>query len=277
MGQDGRAPGAAGLKLAAGVPLLRAEEQVLAAMLDGWADQQRARNLAAATISARLAVVRAFTAHADAYPWAWQARMLDEWLGELRAVRGLRRSTIRGYAEQVAAFCRYLTDPAYEWAAQCQARFGTHPVQVAHEWNTATHVQAAEGDPAKRAFTPAELQAFFDYADDQAVRVRAGDRKGWLPAFRDATLFKVTYGYGLRRTEARMLDVADFGGNPHAPEFAGFGLCRVRYGKAKKGSPPRRRSVLTVWDWVPEVAGPVARSGPATDGHRGRLTGAVAI
>jgi site-specific recombinase XerD len=27
----------------------------------------------------------------------------------------------------------------------------------------------------------------------------------------------------------------------------------VRYGKAKKGSPPKRRSVLTVWTWVAEV------------------------
>jgi site-specific recombinase XerC len=27
----------------------------------------------------------------------------------------------------------------------------------------------------------------------------------------------------------------------------------VRYGKAKKGSPPKRRSVLTVFDWTPEV------------------------
>ncbi len=198
-------------------------------------------------------MIRAFAVHADAFPWVWRPQMLDEWLGDLRAVRGLRRSTIRGYAETAAAFCRYLTDPAYGWAEQCQARFGTHPVQVAHEWNTAVHAQAAEGDPRKRAFTVTELQAFFDYADDQAVRVRGGDRKGWLPAFRDAALFKVAYGFGLRRTEAQMLDLADFGTNPHAAAFGGYGLCRVRYGKASKGSPPKPRSVLTVWDWVPEI------------------------
>jgi hypothetical protein len=46
MGRDGRAPGSAGLQLAAGAPLLRPGEQVLAAMLDGWRDQQLARNLA---------------------------------------------------------------------------------------------------------------------------------------------------------------------------------------------------------------------------------------
>ena len=46
MGQDGQAPGSARLQLAGGAPLLRPEEQVLAAMLDGWRVQQLARNLA---------------------------------------------------------------------------------------------------------------------------------------------------------------------------------------------------------------------------------------
>jgi integrase/recombinase XerC len=50
-----------------------------------------------------------------------------------------------------------------------------------------------------------------------------------------------------------MLDLADFGPNPHAGEFGDYGLCRVRFGKAGKGSPPKRRSVLTVWPWLPGV------------------------
>jgi site-specific recombinase XerD len=72
-------------------------------------------------------------------------------------------------------------------------------------------------------------------------------------AFRDAALFKVAYSYGLRRREVQMLDTADFGPNPHARQFAEYGVCYVRFGKAKKGSPPRRRSVLTVFDWTPDV------------------------
>ena len=252
VGRDG-APGSAGLHLAAGVPLLHPGEQVLAAMLEGWRAQQLARNLAFATIGRRQAMVRAFAGHADAMPWRWEPRMLDEWLGELRGVRGLARSTVRAYAASVAAFCQYATDPAYGWAEQCQARFGTHPVQVAHEWNTAVHVQEGEADPRKRAFTLDELQALFDHADAQVGRVRGGGRKGWLPAFRDAVALKVAYGLGLRRTEAQMLDVADFSANPHAAEFGEFGVCQVRFGKALKGSPPKRRSVLTVWAWVPEA------------------------
>jgi integrase len=153
-------------------------------------------------------------------------------------VRRVRRSTLRGYQEAVRLFCAYLTDPAYGWVGECEKRFGTHPVQVVHEWNAAVHVAAAEGDPAKRAFKLDEMQALLDYADEQVTRIRAAGRKGWLPALRDATLFKVAYGYGLRRNETRMLDVADFGRNPHASEFGEYGVLYVRHGKAMKGSPP---------------------------------------
>ncbi|WP_435109282.1 hypothetical protein [Nocardiopsis synnemataformans] len=125
-------------------------------------------------------------------------------------------------------------------------RFGTHPIQIAHEWNTAVHLQENESDPAKRAFTHAELVTFFDHADDQVDRIPGHGRKGWLPAFRDATLFKTAYAFGLRCNETRMLDLVDFSRNPHAPAFGDFGVCQVRHGKAKKGSPPKRRSVLTV-------------------------------
>ncbi|WP_207926952.1 hypothetical protein [Actinocrispum wychmicini] len=50
-----------------------------------------------------------------------------------------------------------------------------------------------------------------------------------------------------------MLDVTSIGRNPHGPEFGDYGLVHVRYGKAKKGSPPKRRSVATVWTWAAEI------------------------
>ncbi|WP_370652986.1 tyrosine-type recombinase/integrase [Frankia sp. CIT1] len=226
---------------------------MFAAMLEGWTSQQLARNLAVGTVEGRVRVVRAFAEHAQAFPWGWTSQMVDEWGTDLRAVRNLRRSTLRNYQEAVRLFCSYVTDPAYSWSDRCQQQFGTHPVQVCHEWNTAVHAQQAESDPGKRAFTLDELQAFFDHADEQVSRIRAAGRKGWLPAFRDAVLFKVAYAYGLRRREVRMLDVADFGRNPHGAEFGAYGVCYVRFGKASKGSPPKRRSVLTVWDWTPGI------------------------
>jgi hypothetical protein len=84
-------------------------------------------------------------------------------------------------------------------------------------------------------------------------------RKGWLAGFRDATLFKVIYGWGLRRREAAMLDVADFAPNPAAPELGGLGVCHVRFGKSMRGSPPRRRAVATVMPWAAEALAPVPR------------------
>ena len=67
------APGAASLQLVDGVALLRPDERVFAAMLDGWPAQQLARNLAFGTIDGRISVVRSFTSHADSFPWSWRA------------------------------------------------------------------------------------------------------------------------------------------------------------------------------------------------------------
>jgi integrase/recombinase XerC len=51
-------------------------------------------------------------------------------------------------------------------------------------------------------------------------------------------LFKVIYGWRLRRTETSRLDVADWGRNPAAPEFGRYGMLHVRYGKAKRPAAP---------------------------------------
>jgi hypothetical protein len=150
-------PGAVRLGLADGVPLLRPEDQVFQAMLDGWRNQQLARNLARSTVEGRKATVRAFADYVSACPWAWSPAMADEWPGDLRSLRDLKRTTIRSYSEAVRAFCHFVTDPLYGWAETCEERFGTHPVQVVHEWNTAVHVQDNESDPGKHAFTRAEL------------------------------------------------------------------------------------------------------------------------
>jgi integrase/recombinase XerC len=95
-----------------------------------------------------------------------------------------------------------------------------------------------------RPLTRGEVQALFDHADGKVARARQLGNKGWVAAFRDATLFKTIYAFGLRRREAAMLDLADFTRNAKAPEFGRFGACHVRYGKAMRGSPPRRRTVL---------------------------------
>lgn len=50
-----------------------------------------------------------------------------------------------------------------------------------------------------------------------------------------------------------MLDAGDWHPNPQAPRFASLGSVHVRYAKALMGSPPRRRTVLSVFSWAVEA------------------------
>lgn len=247
-----RSSGSAGEVLAAGVAFLDPAEGVFEAMLAGWVLQQTSRLLSPMTIERRRQVVRRFVAFTNEYPWAWTPSDVEEWTSALVG-RGLSHSTLRGYQQSVALFIDYVCDGRYGWGKVCEERFAAVPVQVFHEWNTASHRTEVEARPGNRPFTRVELQTFFDYCDDRVVAVQQQGRKGWLSAFRDAVLFKTIYGWGLRRREAAMLDVADWAPNARAPEFGRFGVLSVRYGKASKGSPPKRRSVLTTMGWAAEA------------------------
>ena len=180
---------------------------------------------------------------------------MDEWSQHLTAEDHLAPSTIRSYQCTLRQFTEFLVDGRYGWAAACEEEFGPgqHPVAICHEWNTIAHLNDYEGDPEARPFTREEMQRFLDYADEQVERAANSGRKGALAAYRDATLFKVMYGWGLRRTETSKLDLADWGRNPSAPEFGRYGMLNVRYGKAKKGQPPRRRNVASVMGWAVEA------------------------
>jgi integrase/recombinase XerC len=247
--------GAAHLELVSGVVQLRPEDAMVEAMLRGWRAQQTARGLQATTIEPRERLVRRFLAFTGEYPWQWGPGHMEEWTLSLLAEQHLAPSTIRGYQTDLRLFSEYLTDGRYGWAVACEEAFGpgNHPVAICHEWNTIAHLNDYEGNPEARPFTRAELQRFLDYADDQVERAVRVKRKGALAAYRDATLFKVIYAWGLRRTETSRLDVVDFGRNPAAPEFGRYGMLHVRYGKAVRGQPPRRRNVASVMGWAVEA------------------------
>lgn len=241
--------GSARLVVAAGAPLLRPDVQLFEAMLEGWARQRSSRQLSAATIRGSATVVRRFQAHSGEFPWSWTPAHLEVWTEDLRAVHGVAHSTMRSYQQAVRLFLGYVCDPLYGWAEECDTRFGTYPVQICHAWNSAVHRATFEARPQRRSLTRAELQRLFDAADDQVAEIRRRGRKGWVAAFRDAVMIKTAYAFGLRRGELLGLDVHDFGRNPKAAEFGEFGVCYVRFGKAQAGSPPKRRSVLTVMPW----------------------------
>ncbi len=241
-------PGAAHLVVVQGVTLLHEDQQVFEAMLRGWRQQQLSRNLAFS--SERL--LRAFQAATNAYPWQWLPQHLEEWTSDLRGQHQRVRSTIRGYEHAIRTFCAYLTDSRYGWVDECERRFGSHPIQICFAWNTASHSSDYEGNPVRRALTKPELQRLFDLADDQVARARQAVRAGWRRSATQPCSRSPTRG-ACAAGEVTMLDAHDFGPNPKAPEFKHVGVLRVRHGKATRGSPPKRRSVLTVMDWSVEV------------------------
>lgn len=191
--QQRRDAGSAALVLVDGVTPLRPESALFESMLEGWGRQQRSRRLSVPLIQGRERLVRRFREFTGAWPWSWTPEQVEGW----SVSGGWAHSTIRTYQGAVAVFLDYLCDARYGWVAECEQRVGARPVQVCHEWNTAVHVAEYEGRPERRPLTRAELQRFFDYADGRVdAAVRSG-RKGALSAYRDATVFKVMYAWGL--------------------------------------------------------------------------------
>jgi hypothetical protein len=145
------------------------------------------RHVKDATIEGRVQTVRRFQAFTGEYPWAWQPVDVEEFSAQLLSGPAPRAvSTVRSYQGTLRLFCEFLTDPRYGWAAECEARVGTAPVQVCHEWNTVAHVAEFEGRPQRRALTYEEVQALFDAADGRVEEIRRRGRKGALAAMRDA-------------------------------------------------------------------------------------------
>src|SRR5919108_5880281 len=233
--------GSAALVVVGGARPLHPEPSLFESMIEGWRRQQQSRRLSHSIMRDRERVVRRFQAYAGGWPWDWRSEQVEAWISAGRWAH----STVRSYQGALQLFMAYLTDPRYGWMAVCEEKVGAAPTQICHEWNTASHVADYEGRPERRPLTRAELQTLFDTADDRAEAVARSGRKGALAAFRDATLFKVVYAWGLRRREAAMLDVVDFSANPAAPELGRLGVCHVRFGKAARGSPPKRRAVAT--------------------------------
>jgi integrase/recombinase XerC len=166
---------------------------LLEEMLAGWRRQQQARRLTARLTGERERVVRQFTEFTGCWPWQWTAAQAEAWL----ASGGWAHSTVRSYQGALALFLEYVCDPRYGWVSECEQRAGAVPVQVFWERNTAAHVCEHEGRAERRPLTRAELQAFFDAADDHVEKAVGSRRKGWLASYRDAALFKVVYGWGL--------------------------------------------------------------------------------
>ncbi|MGI5507413.1 tyrosine-type recombinase/integrase [Lentzea sp. CA-135723] len=250
------APGAAGLVLVGNVVHLDQAAAVFEAMLEGWSRQQTARFLRLDGIAARVRLIRRLERFSNQYPWQWTPAEGEAFIAYLRGGEsGIKLSTGRSYETTITLFVEYLLDPRYGWVQVCAERFGQTPREVFHEGNSVRHVAEYEGDPRRRPLTYDEVQALFDAADARPAQIWGRGRKGALGAMRDAAVVKSVYAFGLRRAEASRLDLVDLRRNRKAPQFRGAGSLMVRYGKASRGGPSKRRTVLLVpeMDWAVET------------------------
>ncbi|MFE7527324.1 tyrosine-type recombinase/integrase [Kitasatospora sp. NPDC057542] len=225
-------------------------------MKEGWARQQSARFLKSSTIDPRVRLIERLEEFTGQYPWQWTPADGEAFIAHLRSgSKPIQMSTARTYEVTIGLFLDYLLDSRYGWLHACEERFGEVPQQVFHEGNSVLHTVEYEGDPRRRPLDYDEIQALFDAADARPGKIRGQGRKGALCALRDAAVLKTIYAYGTRRTESSKLDLVDFRRNRKAPQFRGCGSVMVRYGKSQKGSPPKRRTVLTVpeMDWCVDV------------------------
>lgn len=239
--------------MASGVVHLDEQAAVFAAMLSGWERQQRSRLLAEATIEPRVALLRRFTEFAGSFPWQWNAGDVEDFtLSLMSGGARLAPSTIRGYHLTLRMFCAYLLDGRYGWVSECEQRFGAIPSQVCHDFNTVAHLNDYEG---RRAGARSPTTSCSTYSTSStpassgcnalAARVH-GLRYATLRWSRPATptgCADESCACSILRTCARTRICAN--GEPTE-------RVHVRYGKAVRGSTPRRRTVLTVpeFDWV---------------------------
>ncbi|MFF1959833.1 tyrosine-type recombinase/integrase [Streptomyces sp. NPDC058220] len=222
-------------------------------MKEGWARQQSARFLKSTTIDPRVRLIERFEEFTGLYPWQWTPADGEAFIAHLRSgEKPIQMSTARTYEVTIGLFLEYLLDARYGWMHTCDERFGEVPQAVFHEGNSVLHTVEYEGDPQRRPLTYDEIQALFDAADARPSKIRGQGRKGALSAMRDAAVLKAVYAFGTRRTETSRLDLVDLRRNRKASQYGSYGSLMVRFGKASKGAPPKRRTVLTVpeMDWV---------------------------
>ena len=160
-----------------GATPLRPEPALFEAMLEGWRRQQAARRLSGPLIEGRVRLVRRFQAFTGAWPWQWTPEQVERVgrVGRLGAFDGPRRMRARWRSS-------WTMSAILGTAGSRSASSGSAPapVQVCHEGNAAVHAADYEGRPERRPLTRAELQAFFDAADDHVEQAAGSRRKGWL-------------------------------------------------------------------------------------------------
>lgn len=225
-------------------------------MLEDYQAHRDARNVKTDVNDADINTLRRLRRELDLWPWDWCPAEWEKYQSE-RLRSGKALTTRRHEQNVLDGFLRYLNSPDYNWRQRVLAVVGQPlPSAVITEVNRILHVEAKESGSHVRPATRAELQRLFDYLDWVIDDIETSGRKGAVPAYRDATYIKGTYGFGWRRREGALIEDFDFVANIDQPAYAELGALHIRHGKAKPFGPERARTVFTVetMDWiVPEL------------------------
>jgi integrase len=187
------------------------------------------------------------------FPWDWSQ---PAWEGYMAARRAAGKALTTRRKEQlvVDTFTKFVAEPETGFP-QFLAEYGLQPAHPIVSENRILHKETEEANRKVRAFTFAEVQILFAYLKARIDRyARSG--KGAVTTYRDCILIMSAYAWGARRAELAELCWFDFCPNATLPEFGEYGAVVIRNGKAKRGGPPRRRTVATspLVGWiVPEM------------------------
>ena len=255
--------GAARLVLVEGAALLHPEPAVFEAMLTGWRQQQESRLLAR---------VDDRDAGQDDAPVPGVHRRVSVAVGP-RGRRGVDGVVAFGgpvayndprLPELVGDVLGFVCDARYGWVDECEDRFGEHPVQICHEWNTADHVADYEGGPGRRPFTRASCRGSSITPMTRSRRAAAAWPQGWVGGVAGRRAVQ-----GDLRVGAAPPGGDDAGHHRllHQPGRSRAGPVRDAVGPLRQGDagqrPPRRRNVATVMPWAVRGAGGVSGRGPS--------------
>jgi integrase/recombinase XerD len=199
------------------VSLLRADEAVLNAMVDGWRAQMLARGLAVSTITARRSLIGRFVEFTNEHPWRWRPLDLDQFLADLRSREtAIELSTLRSYGNAISMFCSYASDGRYGWVAFCERHFSDVPSQICFEWNTlldTTRMMSTQPPEPREVLRPR--------LEITQLKIDQLPGEPWLWAREEASVERG--GLGRDLAVASVGAVADFGDRAGVGDFAEHG------------------------------------------------------
>ena len=232
--------------------LTPAEERLQSQILDAYFQGRRvAQGHAANGIQRDRRTVEDLLRYVGQPMWEITAEDFESWAGHLGLERHLASSSQRVMHCAVATFFDYGADSRL-WQNEARRQFRGRIEHIVTRDNRVIHTTDANPARPRRYLDAAGFDRVFTVLDS-IVEVAAIEAPRRLKTFqRDRAMFYTFYGYGLRLSEGRGLDVTSFSPNPDLPELGRFGVVEVR-GKGSRGSGPRARTIPAILADLPPL------------------------